>query len=47
VLSVDGLPDVGWVGVGEGNSWWLGQFNGVFRYRFGKLNFDIKHYFIF
>jgi hypothetical protein len=47
VLSVDSLPDVGWVGVGEGNSWWLRQFNGVFRYRFGKLNFDIKHYFIF
>ncbi len=40
VLSVDSLPDVGWVGVGEGNSWWLRQFNGVFRYRFGKLDFE-------
>jgi hypothetical protein len=27
----------GRVGAGEGNSWWLRQFNGVFRYGFGRL----------
>ena len=28
------------VGAGEGNSWWLRQFNGVFRYGFGRLDFE-------
>ena len=30
------------VGVGEGNSWWLGRFKGVFRYRFGRLYSEDK-----
>ena len=29
------------VGVGEGNSWWLGRFKGVFRYRFGRLDSEV------
>ncbi len=28
------------IGVGEGDSWWLGRFKGVFRYRFGRLDFE-------
>ena len=31
----------GRVGVGEGNSWWLGRFKGVFRYWFGRLYSEV------
>ena len=28
------------VGVGEGNSWWLGRFKGVFRYGFDRFDLE-------
>ena len=40
MFSVNGLTDVGWAGMDEENSWWLGRFKDVFRYRFGRL--DLK-----
>ena len=34
------VPELAVIGMGEGNSWWLGRFKGVFRYRFGRLNLE-------
>ena len=38
LVIVHGWIVKGGVGVGEGNSWWLGRFKVVFRYRVGKFN---------